>query len=488
MTSRLSMRAIALSVSLSSLVMVSHAANAQTADSLYYQIGGASPFSISAGRGHDPQAIGIGIRWNAAASCGNFDIGATVSNQLNGITGGFQNMMGDVIQNAQGAVASLPAMIIQRSNPALYDLLSNGVLQGRVDFDRSKLSCQNMADGMADMVMGSGLQQMAIAENWQATAQTNSDAVSAQEAVEKTGGDNGVTWVGGQKRGGRNQAPINVVKDTAKAGYNLLHGRTNPTDDTPVSGAGGGWGSIPTNTGTWIGGGASGGSGGAGGSAPGGGAGSACRGGMCSVWQTPEEASSWVRKIVGDDDLQTCNDCEQRQSQAGTGLIRELEQEQEGIAERLASLISGATQPSPENLRAVSAGDGFMVSRGAIEALRNDPHGNLLTHRLAVEMATARTLTKAMWARRMLLAGASDPGIANNETGVEALDRRLAALDRDIDTLKSEMEIRQSLASNAASVALDRANRRAAVNSPSETLVPDSALDSRGQPKAEGGE
>lgn len=487
MTPRLSMpmRAIALSVSLSSMVTMSQVAHAQAADSLYYQIGGASPFSISAGRGHDPLATGIGVRWNVDASCGNFDIGATVSNQLNGITDGFQNMMGNVVQNAQGAVASLPAMIIQRSNPGLYDLLSNGVLQGRVDFDRSKLSCQNMADGMADMVMGQGLQQMAIAENWQATAQTNSDAVSAQEAVEETGGDNGVTWVGGQKRGGRNQDPMNVVKDTAKAGYNLLHGRTNPTADAPVSGAGGGWGSIPTNTGTWIGGGAS---GGTGGSAPGGTSGSACRGGMCSVWQTPEEASSWVRKIVGDDDLQTCNDCEQRQSQAGTGLIRELEQEQEDIAERLASLVSGATQANPENLREVSAGDGFMVSRGAIEALRNDPHGNLLTHRLAVEMATARTLTKAMWARRMLLAGASDPGIANNETGMQALDRRLAALDRDIDTLKSEMEIRQSLASNAASVALDRATRRAAVSSDSESLIPDSVLDSRGQPKAEGGE
>lgn len=51
------------------------------------------------------------------ATCGNFDIGATVSNQLNGITNGFQNLMGTVVQNAQSAVASLPAMVIQRANP-----------------------------------------------------------------------------------------------------------------------------------------------------------------------------------------------------------------------------------------------------------------------------------------------------------------------------------------------------------------------------------
>ncbi|ACO77197.1 hypothetical protein AvCA_09630 [Azotobacter vinelandii CA] len=43
--------------------------------------------------------------------------------------------------------------------------------------------------------------------------------------------------------------------DTVRAGYNILHSRTNPADTSPVSGGGGGWGSVPTNSGPWSGGG-----------------------------------------------------------------------------------------------------------------------------------------------------------------------------------------------------------------------------------------
>src|SRR3546814_4543560 len=77
-----------------------------------------------------------------------------IQNQLNGITNGFQNIMSSVIQNATSAVASLPALIIQRADPGLYNLLTNGVLQARLDFDRSKLQCRAMAEKMADMAGG----------------------------------------------------------------------------------------------------------------------------------------------------------------------------------------------------------------------------------------------------------------------------------------------------------------------------------------------
>ena len=453
---------------------IGNEAVAQSADNLYYQIGGASPFSISAGRGYNPYARGIGVRWNMNATCGNFDIGATVSNQLNGVTDGFRNLMGQVVQNAQGAVASLPAMIIQRANPGLYDLLSNGVLQGRADFDSAKLSCENMSERLADMAMGQGLFDRAQAESWQDSAQSTNDVVSARRQVEQTGGDNGFTWVGGEKRGGRNQPPMRVIEDTARAGYNLLHGRSNTTSSEPVAGGGGGWGSVSTNDGNWIGGGGSGGGSGSGGGE--------CFGGMCTVWGSPTEAAEWTRSVVGEDELQTCDGCEVHQAQAGTGLMRELESEQQEVYEKLAALVTGNEPPTPENLRAVSAGDGLVVSRGVIESLRTDPESQLLTHRLASEMALARTMTKALWARRALLAGSSDPGIAGNEEGMSALDRRLASLDRDIDTLQSEMEIRRTLASSAAGTALERASNRAASASQSETTRPGGILDSRGRP------
>ncbi|MBZ7626192.1 integrating conjugative element protein, partial [Klebsiella michiganensis] len=95
-------------------------------DKLFYTLGGGSVISQPATRGN-MQKLGLNTGWSSDLMCGNFDLKTTVGNQLNGVTSGFKNLMGDVIQGATGAVASLPAMVIQRANPGLYDMLTNGV-------------------------------------------------------------------------------------------------------------------------------------------------------------------------------------------------------------------------------------------------------------------------------------------------------------------------------------------------------------------------
>ncbi|HFV6998440.1 TPA: integrating conjugative element protein, partial [Escherichia coli] len=80
---------------------------------------------------------GMDLGWSSDLMCGNFDLKTTVGNHLNGLTDGFKNLMGDVIQGATGAAASLPAMVIQRANPGLYDMITNGVLQANVAFDKA---------------------------------------------------------------------------------------------------------------------------------------------------------------------------------------------------------------------------------------------------------------------------------------------------------------------------------------------------------------
>jgi len=77
-------------------------------DDVLYSIGGGN--AVSMGRAGNMQSIGVGIGWNSNLMCGNMDLSTTLHNQLNGLTGGFQSIMGSVIQNATGAVASLPAL------------------------------------------------------------------------------------------------------------------------------------------------------------------------------------------------------------------------------------------------------------------------------------------------------------------------------------------------------------------------------------------
>lgn len=182
-------------------------------DWMYYRIGGGAAIPPSATR-RNTFPLTAGVSWNSDMMCGNFDIDTTVRNQLNGVTDGFQQLMGEVIESATSAVASLPAMVIQRANPQLYDLLTNGVLQGRLDFDKSLLSCQKMAGKMTDYALGPAWTQSAQAENYQGIAASEKDAVRADQRAAEEAAEKGKRWVGGERRGGKGQPPIKLVRDT----------------------------------------------------------------------------------------------------------------------------------------------------------------------------------------------------------------------------------------------------------------------------------
>lgn len=152
-------------------------------DKVMYSIGGGSTVGAPTSL-YRPQGMGIGISWNSDFMCGSMNLQTTIKNQLNGATDGFKDIMGNIVQAATGAVASLPAMIIQRSNPGLYELLSNGVLQARVDFDRSKLTCQSIIDKANTGLDDGSWKNIAAAESMKRSlANSSSDAVTAVQKV-----------------------------------------------------------------------------------------------------------------------------------------------------------------------------------------------------------------------------------------------------------------------------------------------------------------
>lgn len=397
------------------------------ADSLYYQIGGGSVITPALTR-RNTQLINIQAGWNADLMCGNFDISTTVRNQLNGVTDGFKDLMGGVIQNATAAVASLPAMIIQRANPQLYDLLTNGVLQARVDFDRSQLSCQKMAEKMADFTYGSAWTQSAKAESYQIIAASEKDAVRAEKKAAQEAAKKGKTWVGGQKRGGSGQPAIKLIGDTTKAGFNILNQR-NVTDTGTISGA-------------------------------------QCRGELCRVWNKPEDAAKWMTRVVGEQTINVApdNDAsgsgEQKTgSQAGVGLTPLIAEEQEKITEVLTELVNGNIKPTYENLSKASGGS-LQLTRGVVEALRDEPDAVVLVQRLSGEMALARVMERALMARRTLLAGAREPNIAAEKEAQTQLNQTTLQLDQELNQLRLELEMRRMLADNASTFVLTRKTQR----------------------------
>ncbi|HRP35838.1 MAG TPA: integrating conjugative element protein [Gammaproteobacteria bacterium] len=391
-------------------------------DDVLYSIGGGRAVSMS-GAAH-MHSIGVGVGWNSNLICGDMSITTTLQNQLNGITNGFQAIMSSVIQNATAAVASLPALIIQRADPGLYNLLTNGVLQARLDFDRSKLTCRAIANRMADMAGGQlGWDQLAEGMALKQSV-ASTDAVSAIDEAEANRGNNGVPWVGGDNAGGAGQPPVRLVGDVTRAGYNLINGRS--VTDTS---------SIPQ---------------------------ASCGGNLaCLTWSSPDAAAAWAVRVLGEQEQRTCDACTKTVTTPGVGLTPLIQEEYEDRLQVLQELVAGSRPPSFDNLQAASSAS-LPITRGVIEALRDEPDQDILARRLASEVALASVLEKALLLQRTLLTGRKEPNVTANELAQKAVTHESDILDREIHNLKTELELRRELANNSPMAIIQRHGMRAA--------------------------
>ena len=389
-------------------------------DDVLYSIGGGRAVSMTPAS--NMHSIGVGIGWNSNLICGDMSISTTIQNQLNGITNGFQTIMSNVIQNATAAVASLPALIIQRADPGLYNLLTNGILQARLDFDRSKLTCRAMAEKMVDVAGGQvGWSQIADGMVLK-QAVSSTDAVSAIEQTESSRGNEGVTWVGGENAGGSGQRPIRVVSDVVSAGYNLVNGRD--VDDTSSI--------APGNCGGNL---------------------------TCETWSSPATASAWAVRVLGEQEQRTCETCTKTVTTPGVGLTPLIQEEYETKLEALQELITGSRSLSLDNLQAAGSAS-LPITRGVIEALRDEPDQDILARRLASEISLSSVLEKALLLQRTLLTGRKEPNVAANELAQKAVSHESDLLDREIHNLKTELELRRELASNSPTAIIQRHSAR----------------------------
>jgi len=389
-------------------------------DDVLYTIGGGR--AVSMGPVGSMQTLGVGVGWNSNLICGDMSITTTLQNQLNGISNGFQAIMSSVIQNATAAVASLPALIIQRADPGLYNLLTNGILQARLDFDRSKLTCRAIAERMADMAGGQlGWDQLAEGMVLKQTIES-ADAVLAIEEAEASRGNEGVPWIGGGNAGGSGQAPIRVVGDVTRAGYNLLNGRS-PNDTSPIN---------TLTCGHRL---------------------------SCQTWSSPTAAVTWATRVLGEQEQRTCDSCTKTRTTPGVGLTPLIQEEFEDRVEALRDLLAGTTPTTFENLEQAGTAS-LPITRGVIEALRDEPDQDILARRLASEIALASVLEKALLLQRTLLAGRKEPNVAANQLAQDAITQESDLLTQEINSLKTELELRRELAANSPMTIIQRHNHR----------------------------
>lgn len=396
-------------------------------DEFYYILGGGEPVTRAASNRSATLVLGGAIEWNTDLMCGNFDMSLSVEEQLRGIKGSFSNLMDNVISAATGAVASLPALVLQKVNPALYDLLQNGILQASEEFHLAQTSCEEIVGVMDEVISNNRWESVSKGGYWSGQSTAGAEILTTRTTADTAGIDTGIVWVEGAMRGGRGQPPIEIVESTAMAGYNQLL-RRNPANTT----------SMATTCAD----------------AP-----------ICEQWDNPQAFADWLIDVVGEKKIRTCEGCDKIDTKAGMGLRHQLDIEAEQIETDLQALVASGSAPTAAELESVSGGPGMLVSRRVVEALReeNDHERDMLLSRLAGEMALSRTMERAMIARRALLSGMKEPNIANLTIAQNELKPFLSDLEQDIENLLFEMEVRDRVASNTAAQLLVRNRVRSRV-------------------------
>ncbi|MCP5171267.1 MAG: integrating conjugative element protein [Pseudomonadales bacterium] len=398
----------------------SYAAQAPTEDGLwYYEIGGAEPVSVPANPAVVSTTLGGSAQLGLGYSCGKFDPVAAVTNTLNDIGSGVDNMMNAMTAAATSAIASLPALILQRANPGLYDLFQNALIKAEETMQLATKSCEQME---AEIAQGKNpyadLITLSKGNDWKVQMGIGgNDAVTAKDTVESSNGDNGVPWIGGQA-GGTGQPVLEFTGDIVEAGYNINMNRA-VTDTSPVPAA------------------------------------SATR--LSEIWGSPGEARDWTVDVVGENIVTTCDTC-RKDSIPGTGLLPKLYQESAAVTTEIQNLVSGATPLTLTNLDQITA-PGVAITRQVIEAIREMPASeqSLIMGRLVSEISTARTVEKALYARRLLLSGRQVPEVYATEVAREHADNSIAELDKEIENLLFETRVRKEVVSDTVATLLERA-------------------------------
>lgn len=382
-----------------------------------YEIGGGY-ISDAPTRINTVPILEMGFGWDLNMECGQFDPEISVSNQLNGITDGFRNMMDNVIQAATGAVAALPALAIQRANPGLYDMLQQGILQGKMDFEWAETSCEEMSQ----VLMG---EESFPFEKYKLSIKTNNwadeisasggDAILAKEALDNTDhGDEGMDWACGDKRGGTAQAPIRALTDVVQVGYNIMFDRADSCDTATVGAADG------QGTPLW------------------------------EYWNGPVAASNWSERVLGDIEIRTCDGCKKMTGTPGKGLTYMHQDMTEDLIDDLEDLVSGDALLSWQNLNRVSAPPGVRVNDVIIMAIRQRDAARQaeMIQKLAGEIAYARLVEQGRLLTQLLRTGLKEPNVAAVESSKVVVHDAIDQLQVELDQLDLEIKTRQAIAQN----------------------------------------
>ena len=358
---------------------------------LYYEIGGARRISPPISNNRASLQLGLGGNANIGYSCGEFDYGASFKNLMNGFKNGVDDVKNALTTGVSSAVSSLPLATLQRAMPGVYDMFQEFSFDANNQIDIATKSCEQMESELAqgenpyaDFI------QIGKAQSWKNKAANGDDIVQAKKDIEKNSSKDGIRSYGGEYVGGQGQAPLQVVSSTVGAGFNRVLGSKDANAN------------ITPNADSEL----------------------------YKHFKSKQEAITFATDVLGEYEINN----EKPITKVGLGLYPKVRDERELIVERI------------NNQEWDKIGLNSNV-RTKLNNRFNKDQQSALFGNIADDIATKKTIQKALATRRMLVTGEQDPN-ADNKLTTEQRTKVISKLDAEIKSLMFERKINQELAND----------------------------------------
>ncbi|MAD89056.1 MAG: hypothetical protein CMK64_05085 [Pseudoalteromonas sp.] len=394
--------------------------------SLTYKIHGASYWSRK--RENNLTVNLPDLEWNIGADCSGFDAGISVEGLMNDLDSQFNRLQRDAVNAMKGFATSLPLLLIQRMDPGLYEMINNGIIKGEELFNLSIASCQSMSEKFSANGFGALIDESTYYEFSSSLMsdpdKEETDIVKKMNEKGESKGEAGVPKHGGGTCGERKSNPCKPVEDVVKAGIKIAYEKslkqiTKPNEPKP-----------------WI----------------------------KNVFKDSSDAEDWITKTIGIVKYGTCKKCVQYEEVAGVGVYEDIASESLSISEKLSDIVESTRIPDRNDLLSVSVNDMF-VDENVIFALRDEQiHRGVFISRISDDLALMKVVDKLIAARRILLAGKSDPKFQSVTMNKEIIDERLELISEEIRMLKEELELKASAKGDVIVQLLDRFKLRKSVD------------------------
>ncbi len=416
--------------------------------SMYYAMGGGNTVPAAPSTAN-VQTVSIGGAMGLGYNCGTFNPSASITNSLNGLKNSFTNMFDNAVQNAKGAVMEMPAYLIARNNPGLYQLLQNGFQSGQFGLGFATKSCTQMQNEIAsgqnpyknffsgsiqndwkDHMGGSSSYSRDGLMSYQGAE--DSDIGKAKEDIEQDNGKNGVPWTNGIDKdgnhyaGGEDQPVIKLTYDVVIAGVNAILGETDYHADI----------NIPQDQ------------------------------AMSAYWHKSSQVATWAEKVLGEKVITTFNGG-QKTASPGTGLLPFVQQQFKGIYPLIITMLGTPDADiQVKDLKKISTSS-VILNLSVIDTLRHSAGvaQNIEVNSLAEGVASAKVVDQAQMLIQILQSAEQVPAIANNDSAQSQIKKYIATLKTQIDRVVSFKSTNQKLITNNIEQIISyQAKARAAAN------------------------